>query len=109
MRDSSAEELAELLGVCRERAKLSQQELAKLLFIDQAIISKVENGKLTPSYALVKEWAAATNGAELLGMDFVGNSGWKRLKSYEEQIDRIKGILQVQFLRIKATGRRRQS
>lgn len=99
--------VAELLGVCRERAKLSQQELAKKLFVDQAIVSKVENGKLTPSYTLVKQWAEATGGADLLGMDFVGNSGWKRLKSYEEQIDRIKGILQVQFLRIKATGRRR--
>lgn len=98
--------VAELLSVCRERANLSQQELAKKLFVDQAIISKVENGKLAPSYTLVKQWAEATRGTELLGMDFAGNAGWKRLKAYEEQIDKIKGILTVQFLRIKATGRR---
>jgi len=97
--------VAELLKMARERAKLSQQELAKRLFIDQAIVSKVESGKLVPSYVIVKEWSKVTNAADMLGMDFVGMEGWKKLKVYEDRFERIKEI--VLFFRVKSTVRRR--
>lgn len=100
MRDTN---VAELLSRCRERSKLSQQELADKLFVDQAIVSKVENGKINPSYVLVKAWAAATDGNDMLGMDFVGNSGWLKLKNYEEKFQMIKDLV----LYFKGPDRRR--
>lgn len=102
MRDTN---VAEILVLCRDRAKLTQQELADKLFVDQAIVSKVENGKIVPSYTMVKAWAQATGGSDLLGMDFVGQKGYKRLKDLEDKFEQIKGILQVQFLRIKPRRR----
>lgn len=85
--------VAELLKLCRERAKLSQEQLAKKLLIDQAIVSKVENGKIQPSYTIVKSWAQETDGMELLGMDFAGNTGWKKLRTLEERFEKIKDLV----------------
>jgi len=94
-------EIAELLRTCRERAKLSQQDLAVRLYIDQAIVSKVENGKLTPSYTLVRQWARATKSEDLIAMHMAGHAdvtkkyqqletAWKQAKSIFEAVSLMK-------------------
>lgn len=87
-------EIGEVLKVCRERAGLKQEHLAMKLGVDQSIISKVENGKLPPSYALVKMWAKSTNSTDIIGMDLGGNDGWKKLKQLEELAKGFKSKLE---------------
>jgi transcriptional regulator with XRE-family HTH domain len=85
--------LPELLRICRQRAELNQEQLAAKLYIDQAIISKIESGKIQPAYSLVKQWARVTNSIDLIGMDFSGNEGWRKLKQLEERFDKIRDLV----------------
>ncbi len=54
--------IAMALHEARERAKLSQKELAKLLRTTQSVISRMESGKANISIAKLQEYAAACGG-----------------------------------------------
>ena len=92
----------ELLRACRERAGMTQQELATKLYVDRATIAKVELGIIKePSYTLVRQWCAATNGMDLMSIDFSGSSdGWKKLRQLEDLMRTMRaGIESVNFMR----------
>lgn len=67
-------EFGEILKACRTRAKLSQEELAFRLSINQSDISKYENNTKEPSISLFRSWAMETQASEVViafmfGMD----------------------------------------
>lgn len=96
--------IGKVLKVCRERAGLTQWALANKIHVDRTTVTKVETGDLkNPSYTLVKEWANATNGHDLIGLHFSGMDGWKKLKTYQEKIEKIREL--VSFLRIRKEKR----
>ena len=85
----------EILRTCRERAGLTQQELARKLHVERSTIAKVETGVIkSPSYALVKEWASATNSTDIIGLDFFGHQGIKRFRQFETTLQTIKKVLE---------------
>lgn len=90
-------ELPEVLQACRKRAGMTQDELARKLFVDQAIISNAENGKLPIAYVLVKEWARVTQGEDLITLHLTGGKegGWKKLRQLEQAFEKIKTSLDL--------------
>lgn len=92
----------ELLRACRERSGMTQQQLASKLHVDRATIAKVELGIIKePSYTLVRQWCAATNGMDLMSIDFTGSAdGWKKLRQLEELMRQMRtGLESIQFRR----------
>lgn len=66
-----------ILQACRERAGLSQEEIAEKLHRSRSCISKFENDKKTLDAQTLIEWAKATQANEvvvafLYGMDGLG-------------------------------------
>lgn len=93
-------EIHELVKLVRQRAGLTQQQLADRIYVDRSIIAKVENGKLNPSYTLVKSIAKATHSEDLISLDISGRDGWKKLRTFEVAIGQIKSALEaMNFLR----------
>jgi transcriptional regulator with XRE-family HTH domain len=96
------QDVAEMLKASRERAGMTQQELASKLGLDRSTIAKVESGAIQyPTYKLVRDWCAATNGLDLMSIDFTGNAdGWKKLRKLETFVAQLKaGMDAVNFLR----------
>ncbi|MFD2330051.1 helix-turn-helix domain-containing protein [Cohnella sp. GCM10020058] len=94
---NKTQSVAEMLKASRERAKLTQEELAAKLStprfqVSRSTIAKVEAGIIKePSYTLVREWCAATNGIDLMNLDFTGaNDGWKKLRQLESVMKNLK-------------------
>ncbi len=54
-------ELAKMLIACRSTGNLTQKQLAELTGIDQADISKIENGNANPSIKTLTRLASAMN------------------------------------------------
>ena len=55
-----------ILKACRTRAKLSQEELAHRLFINQSDVSKYENDTKEPTLSMAYAWMNTTNAPEVL-------------------------------------------
>lgn len=93
--------IGETLKLCRNRAELTQQELANLLRVERSTIAKIESGAIKyPSYELVKEWAKATNSEEIILLDFSGKKGVEKYNAFENTLKQIKKILEpVSFMR----------
>lgn len=93
--------IGEILRACRERSGMTQEQLAKKLHVDRSVIAKVETGfTKSPSYTLVKQWAAATEGLEMVNMDLTGGrDGWKKLTAMETAMKQMKSVLDVMPLR----------
>jgi len=70
-----------LLKACRERAGLTQQELADILMKDVSFISRVENGKQIPDAETYNDWISATNGGLLMYVYVFGDDGTKVLQT----------------------------
>jgi transcriptional regulator with XRE-family HTH domain len=51
--------LAEALKLARERAGLTQRQLAKRMKVDQARISQLESGRLNPTWSTLRALSAA--------------------------------------------------
>jgi transcriptional regulator with XRE-family HTH domain len=84
-------EIRVVLRAARKRAGLKQGELAARLFVDRSTISKVETGDITPSYALVKEWARACHAEDLINLDLTGGAnGWRKLLDLESLVRELK-------------------
>ena len=54
-------EIAKMLIACRNSGNLTQKQLSKLTGIDQADISKIENGNANPSIKTLTRIASAMN------------------------------------------------
>lgn len=92
-------ELAEILKNIRINAGLSQDELASRLYVDQAIVSKIENGKIQPAYSIVKQWAKVTNSTGLLAAHMAGEN-WRKQQRMESALKEMRTLLgSVNFMR----------
>lgn len=65
-------ELAKMLIACRSSGNLTQKQLSELTGIDQADISKIENGNANPSIKTLTRLASAMN--MTLKIEFVPNA-----------------------------------
>ena len=63
------------LPACRERAGLSQGELADLMNRSQACICRYENNRRQPDLDTLKEWANVTNTREVIVAYLYGADG----------------------------------
>lgn len=64
-----------ILKACRERKGFSQAKLADELHVDQADISRFENGKKEPSMLLFQKWASVTQSQDVLVAFIAGMDG----------------------------------
>jgi len=95
-----AKQLGELLRECRTAARLSQAELGNRLNIDRSVVSRIENGDISPSYELVKRWGIATNSRDVIGLEFSGAEDWKKVSMMKSAWEQIKTIANsVSFMR----------
>ena len=97
------ERIGELLRMCRERAGLTQQQLADKLCYERSTIAKIESGAIQyPSYAIVKSWAKATNSEDIISLDIYGKDAWQKMRRLEQAMTQIKTALEaVNFLKRK--------
>lgn len=98
-----------ILKACRERAGMTQEQLARKLHLDRSVIAKVETGIIkSPSYVLVKEWAAATEGLEMVNMDLTGGrDGWKKLTAMETVLKQVRTVMDGMSLRKRGAAKER--
>lgn len=61
-----------ILRACRERAGLTQEELAHKLHTDQANISRYESGKQEPSISFFQAWVENTQSPEVMAAFILG-------------------------------------
>lgn len=61
-----------IMQACRERAELSQEEMALRLERSQGYISKVERGKTVPDFVTVLKWSEETKSSEIMALYFFG-------------------------------------
>lgn len=64
-----------IMQACRERAGLSQEKLAELLYVSRSDISKLENEKKKPSFETMMSWLHATGSQEVAVAFFCGMDG----------------------------------
>jgi len=96
-------QLGELLRECRIGIGFTQMELARRLNIDRSIISRIENGEISPAYELVKRWAIVTNSRDVIGLEFSGED-WKKVSIMKKAFEQIRSLANsVRFLRRRAT------
>lgn len=84
-----------ILKACRNRARLSQEELADKLFINQSDVSKYENGTKEPSISMVQAWTNNTQAAEVLVAFLCGMDG---LTIMQTILDTAAGVVGTIFL-----------
>jgi len=64
-----------IMQACRERAKLSQDQLAEKLNRSRSCISKYENDAKEPSMNTMLSWMEVTNSKDVLVAFFCGMDG----------------------------------
>lgn len=99
------EDIGSILKQCRERSGFKQEYLALKLQVDQTTISKVENGRMAPSYTLVREWARVTDSVDVIRTD-LGGAGSGRMiakqRQMEDALKTVKAALSgISFMKIK--------
>ncbi|QJC54414.1 helix-turn-helix domain-containing protein [Paenibacillus albicereus] len=101
--------IGEILKACRERAGMTQEQLARKLHVDRSVLAKVETGAIkNPSYVLVKQWAAATEGLEMVNMDLTGGrDGWKKLTAMEAALKQVRSVMDGMSLRKRGAAKER--
>mgnify|MGYP001954838053 CR=1 FL=1 len=67
------------LRACRERANMTQRELADILHMDEADISRIENGRKPLDAELFFRWIQATNGKLLMDVYMYGDQAVTQL------------------------------
>lgn len=100
--------IGEILKAGRQRAGMNQEELASKLYIDRAIISRIETGTIErPSYMIVKEWARICKCEDLISFDLAGEkNAWKELMSLQQKLKQIKEL--VSMFRVKQRKEKRR-
>lgn len=64
-----------ILRACRMRKGLTQEELADVLHMEQADISRIENDRREPMMTLFQRWALATDSSDVLVAFIAGVEG----------------------------------
>lgn len=98
-----------ILKACRERAGMTQEQLARKLHLDRSVIAKVETGIIkSPGYTLVKQWGAATDGLDIVNMDLTGGrDGWKKFTAMEAAMKQVRTVMDQMSLRKRGAAKER--
>lgn len=64
-----------ILKACRMRKGLTQEELADMLHMEQADVSRIENDRKEPMMTLFQRWALATDSSDVLVAFIAGVEG----------------------------------
>jgi transcriptional regulator with XRE-family HTH domain len=96
-------DLGNVLRKCRERAGLTQEQLARQIYVDRTVIAKVETGALNPSYVLVKDWARVTDSVHIIQTDLDGTGTMiEKQRQMDDAINTVKAALsRISFMRIR--------
>lgn len=88
----------------RKAAKITQEELAQIIGVNRATISKYENGDIVPSLAQLSKIARVlkTNVYEMIGKDWSGID-WSS-DSFPSQEEILRERLDVSFYRLNYSG-----
>lgn len=87
-------EVGELLRICRNRKGLTQEHLAKLLHVDQAVVSRIENSRETPDIDLVIRWAEVTDSREFLAIMLTGHEEWQQFMKIKVVFEQMRLMIQ---------------
>lgn len=68
-------EYGAILRACRKRKGLTQEELADMLHIEQADVSRIENDRKEPPMTLFQKWALITGSTDVLVAFIAGMEG----------------------------------
>lgn len=82
-----------ILKACRNRARLSQEELAHKLHINQSDVSKYENGTKEPSISMVQSWTSNTQATEVLVAFLCGMDGLSIMQNIIEATSGVIGTI----------------
>ncbi|MFJ7933673.1 multiprotein-bridging factor 1 family protein [Sporosarcina sp. NPDC096371] len=82
-----------ILKACRERAGLSQAELAEQLFINQSDVSKFERGSKEPSMSTFQKWATLTQSPDVLVAFIAGMDGLTILSNVLNSMSGVIGFI----------------
>jgi transcriptional regulator with XRE-family HTH domain len=93
-------EIGEFLKKCREKSKMSQDQLAKQFPCDRSIISKAENGHHTYPMPFVKRWCELTDSEDDLIAFLHGEEKWRKYEAYENYY--IQSKASIQFVEMMA-------
>lgn len=85
-----------IMQACRERAGLSQEELAEKLHRSRSCISKLENDKKTFDFQTVLAWVQTTGSQEVFVAFFCGMDGL----SIMQNLLSVAGIL-MRYIRMQ--------
>lgn len=64
-----------MMKACRLRIGWTQEQMAKKMMLDQAVISRIENDRQEPSLTIVTKWAKLTKSNEVLVAYLFGVDG----------------------------------
>lgn len=70
-----------IMRATRERAGLTQEELAARLYISQSCVSKYEKDHKVPDLPTIMQWVNATNAKEVLVAFLCGMDGLQIMQS----------------------------
>lgn len=78
--------IGSILNACRNKADLSQEKLAELLYCSRSTISKIETNSQKIKFDLFVHWAEVTNSKDVVVAVFCGEKGlqWIMNKLKEE-------------------------
>lgn len=75
-----------IMQACRERAGLTQEEMAARLDRTQACISKFENDRKIPDMETMRNWAEVTGTPEVMVAYLYGMDGLEILQSLDRRV-----------------------
>ncbi|WP_339314687.1 helix-turn-helix transcriptional regulator [Paenibacillus sp. FSL M7-0896] len=79
-----------IMRACRERAGLTQEDMGEEMQMDQATISRIENGRQTPDVSTFKEWVDKTQSQEVMVAYFYGIEGIKIIQHIMNQSQEVR-------------------
>ncbi|GMA49360.1 hypothetical protein GCM10025857_07170 [Alicyclobacillus contaminans] len=91
-------DLGTLLRICRQRKRLNQSYVARMLHIDRAEVSRIENNQRPVTIQMLQKWAEVTESGDIIGWyiaDMLGADArrWERVLRYEAVVEQLKQTL----------------
>lgn len=71
-----------LMRALRQRAGKTQEEMAEQLNVDQATISRVENGRQEPGINMIDRWGQITKSKEVIAVYLLDSIGGANVVQY---------------------------
>lgn len=82
-----------ILKACRERAGMSQVDLADELYINQSDVSKFERGTKEPSMSMFQKWSMVTQSPDVLVAFIAGMDGLTILTNVLNTMSGVVGFI----------------